>query len=489
MGGAIVFFFVLLLSRYVLPPYLINFVRNRSALIIKDRFHSDVQFGHFDIRLVLPRLVVTGDNVFLTRHGETSDTLVFVRSFSIDTDLVRFIETPAHIRDIRLEGMAIHAPPRGTTRPWSPEVKRHYPVIIDHLECDDCELDIQPRKANKEPLQFVIHRLTMQDAGLGRSAPYQARLTNAVPSGEIISSGRFGPWQPDEPSLTPLSGNYSFIHADLDPFPGIAGKLDSTGSFEGILERIVADGETTTPDFALDVTAHPLALNTQFHAIIDGTSGDTALDPVRAQFRHTSLVARGGVFGIPGQRGKAVLLDVVLGPGRLEDVLYLGVKSPTPLMTGDLSLNTKLAIQPGPGVISRQLKLNGRFTANSAQPTSPEMREKLQELSRRAQGKPSDQSAGSATFDLKGRFDLQKGLATFSNLLFTIPGASLDLAGGYGLHSEELDFRGRLRLEAKLSQTTTGVKSFFLKAVDPFVKGKDAGTILPVKVTGTREKP
>jgi hypothetical protein len=42
---------------------------------------------------------------------------------------------------------------------------------------------------------------------------------------------------------------------------------------------------------------------------------------------------------------------------------------------------------------------------------------------------------------------------------------------------------------AKLSQTTTGPKSFFLKALDPFFKGKNAGTILAIKITGTKDRP
>jgi hypothetical protein len=482
-------FLVLVILRHVLPPYLIHFVRTRSTLILKDRFHTDVEFGQFDISLLFPSLVVTGSDVSLTRRETTSDALITVRKFVIETDLLRFAETPSRIRRVQLQGMVIHIPPRSGRATWHPETKRHYPVIVDNLECRECELDIQPKQANKEPLRFVIHQLTMQDAGLGRAAPYEATLTNAVPKGEIITSGQFGAWQPDEPGLTPLSGKYQFIHADLDPFRGIAGKLDSTGTFEGVLERIVADGKTTTPDFSLDVTGHRLALNTQFHAIIDGTTGDTALDPVTAQFGHSSLVARGGVFGLPGTKGKAVLLDVNLDPARLEDVLYLAVKGDTPPMTGRIRLRTKLAIPPGERTVSDRLKLDGRFLATSAEPTSLTMQDKLKRLSRRAEGKPKDEEAGSAIFDLTGDFVLDNGIAKFSQLRFSIPGANLDLRGNYGLHSEALDFRGKLRLQAKVSQTMTGIKSFFLKAVDPFLKGKDGGTILPIKITGTRERP
>jgi len=46
-----------------------------------------------------------------------------------------------------------------------------------------------------------------------------------------------------------------------------------------------------------------------------------------------------------------------------------------------------------------------------------------------------------------------------------------------------------LRLDAKLSQMTTGWKSILLKAVDPFFSKHGAGTQVPFKVTGTRSEP
>jgi len=52
-----------------------------------------------------------------------------------------------------------------------------------------------------------------------------------------------------------------------------------------------------------------------------------------------------------------------------------------------------------------------------------------------------------------------------------------------------MDFHGKLMLDAKLSQTTTGVKSFFLKVADPFFKGKHGGAELPIRITGTKDKP
>jgi hypothetical protein len=80
-------------------------------------------------------------------------------------------------------------------------------------------------------------------------------------------------------------------------------------------------------------------------------------------------------------------------------------------------------------------------------------------------------------------------VVTFSKLSFAVPGASVQMDGTYGLRSAALNFRGIVRLEAKLSETTTGFKSFLLKAIDPFFKKKGAGSVIPIKIGGTRDNP
>jgi len=117
-----------------------------------------------------------------------------------------------------------------------------------------------------------------------------------------------------------------------------------------------------------------------------------------------------------------------------------------------------------------------------------ELREKIEGLSRRGQGKPQDDDAGSAVSELQGNFLLKEAQITFRKLSFGVTGAKVDLAGTYGLRDERLDFHGTLRLQAKLSQTMTGVKSFLLKPFDPFFR-KNGATVLPIKVTGTRDQP
>ena len=69
-----------------------------------------------------------------------------------------------------------------------------------------------------------------------------------------------------------------------------------------------------------------------------------------------------------------------------------------------------------------------------------------------------------------------------------MPGVRISLNGTYGLLDERLDFQGTARLDAKLSETTTGIKSFLLKAIDPLFAKKNAGAVLPIKISGTRSR-
>jgi hypothetical protein len=80
-------------------------------------------------------------------------------------------------------------------------------------------------------------------------------------------------------------------------------------------------------------------------------------------------------------------------------------------------------------------------------------------------------------------------LLSFSFLHFVIPGTHVDMTGDYGLDGKEFDFHGKARLDAKVSQMTTGWKSILLKPVDPFFSKNGAGTEVPIRITGTESEP
>ena len=91
--------------------------------------------------------------------------------------------------------------------------------------------------------------------------------------------------------------------------------------------------------------------------------------------------------------------------------------------------------------------------------------------------------------DIRGRFALGKGVLTLSSVSFRVPGAEVDIEGTYGLVDRRIDLHGELRLDAKLSETTSGIKSFFLKLVDPLFEKKDAGAVIPIRIGGTPDDP
>jgi hypothetical protein len=90
---------------------------------------------------------------------------------------------------------------------------------------------------------------------------------------------------------------------------------------------------------------------------------------------------------------------------------------------------------------------------------------------------------------MSGHFQLAGGVAKFSRLEFSVPGARVQLQGTFGLDSQALDFVGTVSLQATVSQLVTGVKSVLLKPLDPFFARNGAGIVVPVRITGTRDSP
>jgi hypothetical protein len=348
-------------------------------------------------------------------------------------------------------------------------------------------LRAQPEKT---PREFPIHHLQLRNLSFDQPAEFQATLTNAVPKGEINTTGQFGPWLPEEPSETPAVGTYTFYHADLGTLKGLRGILSSTGKFSGPLDYLSVDGETDTPDFALRTADHPMALHTDFSAIVDGTNGDTYLNSVTARFLHSTLVVRGKVVDENKEiKGRTIVLDAVSRDAHVEDLIRLVAKGDHPVMTGSVQLQTKIAIPEGYPDLIERLQLQGQFGIGGIQFTKASTQGKIDTLSRRGQGQPKDFDITNVVSEMRGSFGLRNAVVDFSDLQFGVTGAAIDLNGTYNLDTEAMDFHGKLKLKAKPSQTTTGMKSFFLKALDPLFKGKDAGTVLAIKITGTKDSP
>ncbi len=499
------------IAAYVLSRRIEPFIREQTVAYLRQRFDSEVEIGSLHVSMpigspfgVLLRggrgalARVTGERISLWhKHRHDRPPLVAMRKFTFQVELHSLWNPPVRATMVRLEGLRIVVPPKGSN---APQAKQNPPrtsdgknatpsVIIDTIIADGAQLSILPKDPKKDPLEFDIRKLQLESAGLGIAMRYTAELSNPKPPGLIGCQGSFGPWVPEDPSDTPLAGEYVFENADLSVFKGIAGRLDSTGKFGGTLRNIVADGETRTPDFRLTVSGNPMPLQTKYHAIIDGGNGNTLLQPVEATLGRTRFVVRGGVVRGSGESGKTVALDVVFREAYIEDLMRLAMKGPKPMMRGPIDLKVKLQWPPGKGDIADKLRLSGAFALRQAHFTSATVQDKFDGLSSRAQGKPGDKAVDEVRATLEGNFRLANGVIEFSRLHLTIPGVEVALAGSYTFDKEAIDFRGKLRLQAKISQTMTGWKRWALKPADPFFAKDGAGTQLRVRIDGTREQP
>lgn len=474
-------------------------LRARVIETLSARFHSKVELRELHV-WVGNGLHVDGEalKIFGTTDPNAYQPgvqpLLEIGEFKFQTKLGSLFRTPMHVDTIYVSGMIMNIPPK-SGRAQIEEISGKKPkmsIAVDHLVCADTKLVVNTDKPGKAPLEFDIGDLRMRDIGPEQPMQFDAKLVNPKPVGDIHSIGQFGPLNDLSPRDSKVSGEYSFTNADLSTIKGIGGILSSTGKYHGTLGRIEADGTTETPDFHLTISGHPVPLQTEFHAIVDGTDGDTYLQPVKAKVLNSTFTAQGKVVRVANPHGHDIELDVVLDHAKIEDLLQLGVKTDPPIMSGAVKMKTSLSLPPGDPDVSDRIKLKGRFQIPAAQFSSAKIQTKINALSLRSSGHPKlvkDAAERAVNSDLEGVFNLQNGLLSFSLLHFKIPGTHADMDGQYSLDGKTFDFHGTLKLDAKLSQMTTGWKSILLKPVDPFFHKNGAGTEVPFKITGTKDEP
>jgi hypothetical protein len=475
-------------------PLIKSQIRTRTEAYLRARFQSDVQFSQFNIYL-FPRPKIAIDNLTLRLKGRTDVApLIQIQRVSFTASLPDVLRKRYTIENVQLEGLQIHIPPKGSgARPriggTDVDLAKKYPVLIKEIHASYGLISILRDDPKKPSRDFPVQQLVVKNFSFDDPASFHAQLTNPIPQGEIDCSGQFGPWQADEPRHTPVNAKFTFDNANMGTIKGLEGTLSSTGKFSGPLDLLNVEGSTDIPNFSLHISGHPVALHTEYTAIVDGTNGNVILKPVIATFRHTTLVVNGEIADMTPEKGRTILLNVVSTAARIEDLLYLTVKYDKPIMNGDAKITAKLDIGEGNRDIMQRMTVDGQFGVADAHFTSPTVQQKIDSFSRRGQGQPEDKDIENVVSGLSGNFRMAGGSFDFSKLSFKVTGADVELSGTYGLEKGEIDFHGKLLLDAKLSQTTTGTKSFLLKAVDPFFKGKHGGSEVPIKITGTKDHP
>ena len=499
---------------------------------LKEQFHSRVELDGFHVSVasglwaeghglrIWPPAQVHGVDVPAPTPDEP---IISLEEFRFHAPLRFSPSTPVHISVVQLKGLIINMPPKPRfahiepAQPPATESKGPAGVkqallnfVIDSIVCADAQLNIETSKPGKLPLNFIIPSLKLTHIKAGGTMDFDAKLINARPVGTIFTTGSFGPWTVDDPGNSPVSGQYKFQHANLGDFKGISGTLDSYGRYQGTLRSLTVDGVTDTPNFQLTHFGSPQSLHTQFHALVDATSGDTYLDPLNATLGQSRFTVRGDIVRVPlssdstpspgGQstaplhmKGHDISLIVHVVNGNMGDFLRLVSSSGTPLLTGTLTMKTSLDIPPGPEPVHQRMKLKGNFTVNDARFTNDKLQQRIGELSLRGQGQPKEAKSDAAKADVRSTmqsdFQMGNGLITLPDLQYSVPGADIAMSGTYRVDGGALNFTGIARMQATVSQMVGGWKGLLLTPADPLFKKDGAGTEVHIHIDGTREHP
>lgn len=497
------------------------YIKEQAASYLAKRFDSKVEIGKLIVhiphipalQLVMKRgagviAEVIGEDIVLRHKGRTDIEPMFrMKRFRFSADLGRIFDPTKRVALVYLDEMEINIPPKGE-RPSFKEDKSdtdskatleavpaksntdgaNTGVLIEQVSITSSKLRILPRAKDRKPLEFDLQDIVLDSVRMSESLNYRAKLTNPRPPGQIYANGAFGPWNAESPSETPLSGDFDFNKADLGVFSAIAGTLQSRGTFTGTLGSVQAKGEATVPDFRLKMAGNPVHLFTAYEVEVDGTNGNTILKPVHAKLNGTAFTTSGGVIKHDGDEKRTIDLDVHMPDGEMMDLLRLATKN-KPFMSGRIQMDSRIRIPPLSSKVKEKLLLAGKFSIRHGQFLQDAIQDKVDTLSRRGQGQPTDTSIDNVFSDMSGEFNMADQELTMKNLAFTVPGSKVKLDGTFDMQSDELDFHGALMLDAKVSQTMSGWKRWALKPVDPFFKKHGAGTYLKIKVVGTAKSP
>jgi hypothetical protein len=438
-------------------------------------------------KVFFPRPGCIAQGVILERGTNSQDrTRMTIDQLVIEGNLTGLFSK--HVALIRAQGAHAFFPPFGSAPSWKPTTSE---VIVDQLIANGASLEFARRDPGASPLVFAVREFVAHHLASHDPMQFEVRIENPIPPGEVYATGTFGPWNLNRVSATLLFGNYSFRNADLGAFKGIHGTLASDGQFRGTLENISVIGTTEVPAFGVDGSNHKAGLNTKFGVTVDPSNGDVTLEDVHAQLLRTTVFSRGKVASPPNQKGKTANLDFAVRDGRIQDLLLLFVSEKHSPLNGTVSLKAKTIVPPGNKPFLQKLRMTGDFGIESALFTKEETQENLDKLSAAARGR-ADQTDDpeNVVSDLQGHVIVQNGVATFSDLRFRVPGARARLNGTFDLITQKIDMRGLLFMDANLPKATSGIKSFLLRAIDPFLKkNRRGGARIPVSIKGTYQKP
>jgi hypothetical protein len=471
------------------------FTQQAVTAALRDRFARPVQIRSFHKTYFPPGCVAEGVS-FEHRKYKDLPPLITVEKLIIKGSYAGLISPQKRVGQVQVIGLHVLVPPKrpgqkqSSVMPLTDSGSKKS-LAIGEIATDGALLEFLPKQAGKEPYKIQIHHLILDHVGEHGPTSFRASLLNTEPPGEIHSSGKFGPWNADDPGSTPVSGSYTFDKADLEVFKGISGTLSTQGKYSGTISQIECTGTADVPDFRVSTSSHALHVSTDYEAVVDGTNGDTTLQSVKSHFLGTTVLAKGDVTGHPNQHGKLAAVDLVVRDGRIDDLLRMFTAAAKPAMTGAIILHGKAEVPPGPTPFLRKLRMDGDFGIGGGKFKNPQAQQPINRLTESARGeskKQEEEDPRTILSNLKGHVSVRNGIATLTHVTFNAPGTFAEVEGTYNLLDHGVNLIGVLHTTGKLSDATSGFKAIMMKAINPFLKKKSV-TVVPFTIKGTSKNP
>ncbi len=448
---------------------------------------ATVTIGKFH-RTLFPLGCIAEDVTFRNSKLLVTSSPIRVKTLTMQTTLSALLRK--HVALIHAEGADIETElPLRPGSSYSEKPARSQQVIVDLLVVRNSVLQVI---RNGQPLKFAIHEFSLNPPRPNQVMQYEAALSNPKPGGEIHAAGSVGPWLKQDAAATHISGSYSFNHADLGDIHGLGGIADSSGQFQGTFKDLQIGGRVITPGFEVNHTGHRIPVSSRFVASVNATSGVVELNQFTGEFSGSTVLSHGVVHDPKNGEQRTTDLAISVTGGRIQDFLYLVLKSPNPALTGVLNFKGEGTLPAQLHPFLKEVGLTGDFSITNGELTNQQTQKKLDDLSQRARGEKDNgvSNADPVSEELRGHVDLKSGVANLTNVRVHVPGSVALLSGTYDLLTKDINLRGRVLTRVTLSKETSGMKSFVLKMVGPFLKkNRVGGAVIPVTITGKYPHP
>jgi hypothetical protein len=102
------------------------------------------------------------------------------------------------------------------------------------------------------------------------------------------------------------------------------------------------------------------------------------------------------------------------------------MKGGEPFMSGKLRMKSKVLLPPLSGKVIEKLRLNGDFVITDAKFLRSQIQDRIDKMSRQAQGQPKNEGIDEVVSGMSGKFALANELITLRELAFGIPGGGFE---------------------------------------------------------------